>query len=203
MGLDMYLYAEKSISSYDYETVDGEMSRRGNDMYDKVIESAGMSSLPASQYGSVKVSKCVGYWRKANAIHGWFIRECANGVDECQDIYVSKENLIRLRDLCVNALSDRDKATPSEDRTTLINITDDISFSDEITSRILAERDKTSVLTHADYESDPLAPVAGFFFGGTEKDEWYYETLERTIDVINSCLAYGDDELQFIYRASW
>jgi len=33
------------------------------------------------------------YWRKANAIHGWFVNECADGVDNCQEIKVSLEDL--------------------------------------------------------------------------------------------------------------
>ena len=27
---------------------------------------------------------CVAYWRKANAIHSWFVENCQDGVDECQ-----------------------------------------------------------------------------------------------------------------------
>jgi len=49
----------------------------------------------------------VGYWRKANAVHGWFVRECANGVDECQEIPVSKIKLMELQALCLSALVKR------------------------------------------------------------------------------------------------
>lgn len=50
MGLDMYLYAEKSISAYDYETINGEVSRRDNLEYDKTIEASGLDTLPTAQY---------------------------------------------------------------------------------------------------------------------------------------------------------
>ena len=38
----------------------------------------------------------IGYWRKANAIHGWFVNKIAGGVDECQRIYVEAEQLAGL-----------------------------------------------------------------------------------------------------------
>jgi len=40
------------------------------------------------------------YWRKANAIHSWFVRECQGGVDECQETDVPREMVVKLRDLC-------------------------------------------------------------------------------------------------------
>ena len=47
------------------------------------------------------------YWRKANAIHGWFDMECgANSPDSnCQDLFVSGEQLIRLYELCKRTLT--------------------------------------------------------------------------------------------------
>jgi len=38
----------------------------------------------------------IGYWRKANAIHSWFVRECQAGVDECQETLVSSDKLLDL-----------------------------------------------------------------------------------------------------------
>jgi hypothetical protein len=46
----------------------------------------------------------VGYWRKANAIHGWIVENCADGVDECQEIIVSKGQLENLYDDVVSVL---------------------------------------------------------------------------------------------------
>ena len=51
------------------------------------------------------VDVCVMYWRKANAIHGWFVNELGGGVDECQQIHVTRDNLIDLRNLCFEAMS--------------------------------------------------------------------------------------------------
>jgi hypothetical protein len=47
----------------------------------------------------------IAYWRKANAIHRWFVNSCQNGVDDCRHAYVSREQLVKLRDLCRSLVS--------------------------------------------------------------------------------------------------
>jgi hypothetical protein len=48
------------------------------------------------------------YWRKANAIHGWFVEKCQGGRDECQETYIPREKLVELRDLCKDILENPD-----------------------------------------------------------------------------------------------
>ena len=48
----------------------------------------------------------VGYWRKANQIHKWFVDNVQNGVDNCGEYKVTKEQLIELRDTCNKVLDD-------------------------------------------------------------------------------------------------
>ena len=98
MGLDMYLYAEKYIGEYEYETNNGNMTRRDNLQYDRVMDSAGMKQLPTG--GGATVTKCVAYWRKANAVHGWIVRNLADGVDTCQRIELTREDMLELRNVC-------------------------------------------------------------------------------------------------------
>lgn len=55
--------------------------------------------------GHVVVSVHAMYWRKANAIHAWFVTNCQDGVDECQESDdVSAEQLAHLAHLCTEAL---------------------------------------------------------------------------------------------------
>jgi hypothetical protein len=97
MGLDMYLEARKYVSQYDYKGAD----RIRTPEFSALQDASGISDLcKFSDFGGMTVSYPVGYWRKANAIHGWFVRECGGGVDECQDIYVPREKLVELRDAC-------------------------------------------------------------------------------------------------------
>ena len=45
-------------------------------------------------------------WRKANAIHKWFVDNVQNGVDDCGYYKVTKEHLIQLHNMCNNVLAD-------------------------------------------------------------------------------------------------
>ena len=40
------------------------------------------------------------YWRKANAIHRWFVDTCQDGVDECQRTRIHSEQIADLVDRC-------------------------------------------------------------------------------------------------------
>ena len=100
MGLDMYLEARKYVSQNDW--VDGVAKTTRDFMTLASLGPDGLSKY--SDFGGATVSIPVGYWRKANAIHGWFVRECGGGVDECQDIYVPREKLVELRDLCKSVI---------------------------------------------------------------------------------------------------
>jgi hypothetical protein len=52
----------------------------------------------------------VGYWRKSNQIHSWFVRNVQNGRDECQESYVSSEQLKELLQTVTEVLADHSKA---------------------------------------------------------------------------------------------
>lgn len=94
MGLDMYLTAERGM----YEHKELEESIK------KVLK-------PEEQV--FKISEIIlelGYWRKANAIHNWFVKNCQDGVDECQKTFVTKDQLQKLLDVCKEVQKNHDKA---------------------------------------------------------------------------------------------
>ena len=196
MGLDMYLYAEKYVSEYNYSygNTPSEMSKSRNPDHIAINNASGLMNLPTD--GSITVQKVVGYWRKANAIHGWFVNTLANGIDECQEIHVSRDDLRKLRDECLQVLATKpDTVIESESRTVILNG----DVPNLITENIKQEQDK---IANVMLLGDPLEPVAGFFFGSTEKDEWYYESLEYTVGLVENLLN-ADDDISFTYRASW
>lgn len=47
-----------------------------------------------------------------------------------------------------------------------------------------------------------LAPRSGFFFGGTEIDDWYWDDLRDTIDQLDKVLEMPAN-LEFFYQSSW
>jgi hypothetical protein len=94
MGLDMYLYAGKFISN----TPPFKEGTRHEEIVD-ALDAQGFAK------GHIVTQMEVAYWRKANAIHGWFV----DGEDnDCSPIQVTRENLIRLRDVCKELLVDKD-----------------------------------------------------------------------------------------------
>lgn len=53
----------------------------------------------------------VGYWRKANAIHNWFVENVQDGEDDCEyHRPVIKDDLETLFELCREVLADHSKA---------------------------------------------------------------------------------------------
>ena len=86
----MYLTKELYLSQYK-EDENGKTDR------DKLIISHSDYTIPPGKVEKVVVD--VLYWRKANAIHQWFVENVQDGEDECKRYYVSKENLGEL--LCV------------------------------------------------------------------------------------------------------
>jgi hypothetical protein len=53
----------------------------------------------------------IGYWRKANHIHNWFVKNVQNGVDDCGSYSVSKEQLNDLYKICSAVMENKDSAS--------------------------------------------------------------------------------------------
>jgi hypothetical protein len=102
MGLDMRLKAQRYCGHWDHS--DGAEKAR----YMAIAKACGLNGVQCVDAPSLTVSVTVAYWRKANAIHNWFVQNCQAGVDECQEADVSWEQLASLRDLCNHALETRD-----------------------------------------------------------------------------------------------
>lgn len=98
MGLDMYLEVSKYVGGWDHST-DEEKST-----FKQIIKAVGVEKLVSPASPGINIRVNVAYWRKANAVHSWFVRELAKGVDECQDIYVSIEDMENLIAECKAAL---------------------------------------------------------------------------------------------------
>jgi len=98
MGLDMYMKASRYVSGYNHSSDDEKA------LFKKITKVANMTALVSSDAPSVTVRTNVAYWRKANSIHNWFVKNLANGVDECQEIYVSVGDMQQLVDECKSAL---------------------------------------------------------------------------------------------------
>jgi hypothetical protein len=154
MGLDMYLSAKRYMSKY-FDAADVEKIEKINDIF-------GVTGIEDGDYGAEEVKFRVAYWRKANAIHDWFVQNVQDGVDECQETWVSREQLQELIDICEQVIADMSKA-------------------------------------------EQLLPTrSGFFFGGTDYDDWYKGDLEFTAERLRKILADpAFAKADFYYQSSW
>ena len=89
MGLDMYLLKRHYISKLSPTKQETAFRDALSEIQDPLINPERV------QY----VIEEVGYWRKANAIHQWFVNNVQNGKDECQESYVETDQLKTLLDL--------------------------------------------------------------------------------------------------------
>ena len=166
MGLDMYL--DVRVKMY---PVYGLGERADTPAMTAVKRAVpGLTDCECGDLGYVTVTVEGAYWRKANAIHRWFVENCQGGVDECQETYVERDQLEELIAVCRRAKTQPDKTT-----------------------EILPTR-------------------GGFFFGGVDIDEWYWQDVDSTIDQLTSLLKNSkklEDVIEdrayvdFYYRSSW
>ena len=106
MGLDMYLYADKYVSRKNYDRKVGEYDYATNEAFQTIIDALNANDIVDNEWSGLTVSVPVGYWRKANQIHAWIVDNCADGVDECQRIYVPRDKAQELVELCKQVIAD-------------------------------------------------------------------------------------------------
>ena len=173
MGLDMYLTANEYVSRTKRDPNGLSYDTPKENEFFTALSDRRKGWVDQASFAGISISYPVGYWRKANAIHNWFVQNVQDGRDECQKSYVSPQNLRDLREACQAVLATKNNS--------LVSI-----------SEVAVE--------------NGLAPKAGFFFGGTEYDEYYYGDLEYTIKTIDRLEAVGlfDNAWTDIeYQASW
>ena len=128
------------------------------------------------KYGWYSIMKQVGYWRKANEIHNWFVENVQDGEDDCD--YHNECTMEILEDLLHTCKTVLDScATTYRDGQVVI----DSSVAEELLPR-----------------------CRGFFFGGDGYDEYYVSDIVDTIKILEDVLATTDFETQMVfYISSW
>ena len=155
MGLDMYLSAKKFHSDAEWR------SNETKEEFAKLKQMSGVGTvIDKVELPHIYLEVSVGYWRKLNAVHKWFVDNCQNGEDDCRTSYVGREQLIELKSICQQIADDHKRA------------------------------------------DDLLPSQGGFFFGGTEYDEWYFSGIVETIAIVDNALSMPD-EWEFEYHSSW
>ena len=100
MGLDMYLTKRTYVQNWDYmkESEKNYVSIKGAD--------EGHIKGERVQY----ITEQLCYWRKANQIHNWFVKNVQGGEDDCGKYIVSLPEIKQLMDVCYEVMTDNSKA---------------------------------------------------------------------------------------------
>lgn len=107
MGLDMYLRGKRWIGFGDRAGGDS-LSGKVTSLFPELanFQSPDQDRAPISE-----VVIEVGYWRKANAIHRWFVQHAQGGTDDCGYYLVDRDLLEILREACVQVLANPGSAS--------------------------------------------------------------------------------------------
>jgi hypothetical protein len=182
MGLDMYLSKKTYVKQWSHNKPENQFNvsvKKGKKKYE-----------PIKPERVSYIVENVGYWRKFNALHNWFVNECAGGVDECQPIYVSDEKMNELLET-LKKVQNILVSSPKVKKSVEVGWSNGEKMYEEID------------VIENDEELEELFPTAsGFFFGGTEYGEYYKEQVSETIELIETLLSEeGSDDYE--YQASW
>jgi hypothetical protein len=90
MGLDMFLSAKRYMWYNETE------------LANKVGAPLDLPEGIQAEEVSVKAA----YWRKANAIHKWFVDNVQDGKDDCESYRVERDQLLELIDICKQIQAD-------------------------------------------------------------------------------------------------
>lgn len=100
MGLDMYLTKHSNIGAeYDFNEITGQVR----------LLKAG-KKLPIKMKRIEVITESVGYWRKANQIHKWFVDNVQDGNDDCNKYEVGIDKLKMLVEICKRIKKDHSLA---------------------------------------------------------------------------------------------
>ena len=97
MGLDMFLEKKTYVKNWDFQ--------KPEEKHEINVKKGGEVVKNIDPTKIKYITEEVGYWRKANAIHAWFVKNVQGGKDECQKSYVSKKQLQELLDTVKRVLA--------------------------------------------------------------------------------------------------
>jgi len=102
MGLDMYLSKKTYVQQWDHQSPE--------ETYNVVVTQGGNSVDHIQPNRVTYVEEQVGYWRKANAIHKWFVDNVQDGNDNCSTYFVEIDDLMNLLNDCKEVKGNSEKA---------------------------------------------------------------------------------------------
>lgn len=144
------------------------------------------------KYGFKRIMEEVGYWRKANQIHNWFVENVQDGEDDCcYHEEVTKEKLEELLDICKRVINKSNLIDGS--------VVNGYKYDNGKEEAIY---EKGLIIEDPSVAIKLLPTSSGFFFGGTNYDEYYIKDVNDTIEIITKILETTDFDKEIIYYVS-
>lgn len=177
MGLDMYLTKQTYIYSKQRENKDN------------VIKIEGIEHINPKKVNNIEEE--LGYWRKANAIHGWFMANVMDNEDD-SECDVSEKQCQQLLDTCKKVLAS----------TKLVKGM--IKNGQKIVDGKLVDvMEEGEYLEDSTLAQELLPTTEGFFFGGKDYDQYYWADLEETVKIMTEAVEACQNGCSIRYSASW
>ena len=146
------------------------------------------------RYGYGRIMEQVAYWRKANHIHNWFVDNVQDGIDDCDYHHeVSEEILEELLATCEEVL----------ERSVLVAgpVVNGYTYKDGMETPNIEDG---MYIANTEVAEELLPTTSGFFFGGTEYDEYYYDQVKYTAETVKKILETTDFDKEMVYYiSSW
>ena len=133
------------------------------------------------------------YWRKANAIHAWFVRETQNGEDNNgEESSVYPEQMKELLAICERIIAECPLVEGKVKNGSHLE-----------GGKWIDNMEDGKVMTNTALAEELLPTQSGFFFGGTDYDEYYMHDIIETRDMLKRELAIEDNRADYYYHSSW
>ena len=184
MGLDMFLTARRNFADF------------GSDENKKKNERIRSFFPNPTRSRTVTLEDEIGYWRKANMIHKWFVDEIQNGKDNCQKYWVDRRKLENdLLERCLRILR-KSRMVPG-------NVQNCMRASAESGGKFVPVYQPGKIIEDPTVAMETLPIQKGFFFGSDHYDENYIYDIESTVVIINTSLSAEYAKWDLYYHSSW
>lgn len=98
MGLDMYLEKRTDVRLWNFQ--------KPEEQFEVIVKKGGVTYPKFNPEKVSTVVEEIGYWRKANQIHKWFVDNVQKGVDNCGEYFTPISSLEKLLELCEKVKAD-------------------------------------------------------------------------------------------------
>jgi hypothetical protein len=182
MGLDMYLYKRTYVKKWEHQS--------DENSFDVTVKRGG-KTYPKIQPERISyIEEQIMYWRKANQIHGWFV-DNTSVLEEEVKYSVTKQDLENLLNTCEQVLEILNKSKKK-----VIQVENGWSSGE----RTFCDVD---VFDCEDEIMDLLPPTQGFFYGSSDINTYYEDTINETVRFLEREIPLCDEYDEFEYYASW